>query len=136
MNAKQKLHQANLAKWTALFKEQADSGLTVKQFCSDRALSIHAYNYWKHMAKEAYVESILPEIVPITSPIPDPVSIDELEHSGHSSCILRESRNSSETKSSSTTETVSVMIRDIMIEIGSSAPDEMITKIIKAVRYA
>ena len=133
MNTKQKLHQANLAKWTAIFQEQADSGLTVKQFCSDHALSIHAYNYWKHMAKEAYVESILPEIVPITSSISDPISIDE--HPAHSSCELRESRDSSEIKSSST-ETVSVMIRDIKIEIGSSAPDEMITKIIKAVRYA
>lgn len=79
MNTKQKLHQANLTKWTVIFKEQADSGLTVKQFCSDRDLSIHAYNYWKHMAKEAYVESILPDIVPISSPVPDSVSIDRFE---------------------------------------------------------
>ena len=39
MNTKQKLHQASLTKWTAIFKEQADSGLTVKQFCSYRDLS-------------------------------------------------------------------------------------------------
>ena len=135
MNTKQKLHQANLAKWTAIFKEQADSGLTVKQFCSDHDLSIHAYNYWKHMAKEAYVESILPDIVPISAPVPDPVSVDKIEYPEPSSCDLRESRESLETKTSST-EPVSVMIRDIRIEIGSSASDEMIAKIIKAVRYA
>ena len=60
--------------------------------------------------------------------ITDTVSVDE-------DLISLESRDSREIKSSST-ETVSVMIRDIKIEIGSSAPDEMITKIIKAVRYA
>lgn len=34
MNVKQKLHQANLAKWTALFHEQASSGLTIKNWCA------------------------------------------------------------------------------------------------------
>ena len=48
---------------------------------------------------------------------------------------MRKSHDLSEIKSSST-ETVSVMIRDIKIEIVPSAPDKMITKIIKVVHYA
>ncbi len=131
MNARQKLRQANLSKWTALFQEQAKSGLTVKQFCSDHEISIHAYNYWKHKAKEAYVDSIIPDIVPIATSAPGPVPASYPESSPSE---LRDSRNSLETNMSS--DTVSVMIHDIRIEIGASAPDEMITKIIKAVRYA
>lgn len=78
------------------------------------------------MAKDTYVESILPDIVPISSLVPEPVSIDRFECQDHSSCEPK----------SSFMKTVSVMIRDIKIEIGSSASDEMITKIIMAVRYA
>ena len=33
MNAKQKIHQAKLDQWIGLFKEQADSGLSVRQWC-------------------------------------------------------------------------------------------------------
>ena len=32
MNAKQKIHHAKLNQWIGLFKEQADSGLTVRQW--------------------------------------------------------------------------------------------------------
>lgn len=34
MNAKQKIHHANLLKWTALFKEHADSGLSIREWCN------------------------------------------------------------------------------------------------------
>ncbi len=51
MNAKQTLHQASLAKWASLFKEQAASGLTVKAWCEQNNVSFHSYNYWKHQLK-------------------------------------------------------------------------------------
>ena len=81
MKSNQKIHQANLSKWTSLFQEQADSGLTVKEWCSQNSLSIHAFYYWKRIAKEAYVSSIMPEIVPlpIESLQPIPASDDEHE---------------------------------------------------------
>ena len=31
MNAKQKIHQAKMAKWAALIKDQTESGLTIRQ---------------------------------------------------------------------------------------------------------
>lgn len=68
MNAKQKLHQQNLAMWNDRFQDQAQSGLSVKKWCILNNISIHAYNYWKHIAKEEYLDSILPDIVPPAAP--------------------------------------------------------------------
>lgn len=131
MTAKQKLHQANLAKWTALFKEQSSSGLTVKDWCSQNNISIHSYNYWKHAAKEAYVDSILPEIVPLRAPASfsgvDAYPSETASFGFRDSCNSRESIDA---------KSVSVTVGDIRIEIGSSASDEIITSIIKAVRHA
>ena len=131
MTAKQKLHQANLVKWTSLFQEQSSSGLTVKDWCSQNNISIHSYNYWKHAAKEAYVDSILPEIVPI----PAPASLSGMSPypSETTSFELRGSYNSRESLDA---KSVSVSVGDICIEIGPSASDEIITSIIKAVRHA
>lgn len=53
MNAKQKIHYAKLNQRIGLFKEQADSGLTVKQWCEENNYSIHTYNYW-NSNKEPY----------------------------------------------------------------------------------
>ena len=129
MSAKQKLRQAKLSEWTIVFQNQADSGLTVKEFCSKNNISIHAYNYWKHVAKEAYIDSLLPEIIPISEPS-CPVPMDKAEISEPLSRDLSESRD---LKNSFP---ISIMINDIRIEIGSSASDDMITNIIKAVRHA
>lgn len=132
MNAKQKLHQANLAKWTALFKEQASSGLTIRDWCAQNNISIHTYNYWKHAVKEVYVDSLLPDIVPI-APVPIaslPSDPADSQQSGpfhlcdaHRSC------------DSINPDCISIVIGDIRIEIGSSASDEMVSGIIKAVRH-
>ena len=132
MNAKQKLHQANLAKWTTLFKEQASSGLTVKEWCDRNSISIHKYNYWKRLVKELYVDSVLPDIVPIApgplpSLSPDPPGSQQAEL-----CNSRDSYNSPDLLDPGC---VSIIIGDIRIEIGSSASDEMVSGIIKAVRH-
>ena len=129
MSAKQKLRQAKLSEWTIVFQNQADSGLTVKEFCSKNNISIHAYNYWKHVTKEAYIDSLLPEIIPISEPS-CPVPMDKAEISEPLSRDLSEARD---LKNSFP---ISIMINDIRIEIGSSASDDMITNIIKAVRHA
>ena len=126
MKSNQKIHQANLSKWTSLFQEQADSGLTVKEWCSQNFLSIHAFYYWKRIAKEAYVSSIMPEIVPLPIESLQPIPASDDEHE------LYKLRESSPEKSTS----VTISIGDIHIEIGVAASDEMISGIIKAVRHA
>ena len=49
MNAKQKLHQSNLALWASRFKEQKESGLSIKSWCLENNISMYAFNYWKHI---------------------------------------------------------------------------------------
>ena len=83
MTAKQKSHQANLSKWAAIFREQTESSLTIKEWCARNNVSFHQYNYWKHQAKESYVDSILPDIVPLSlssAPVGEslPVSYDSI----------------------------------------------------------
>ena len=81
MNAKQKIHQAKLNQWIGLFKEQADSGLTVRQWCEKNNYSFHTYNYWKHILKEEYASAALPDIVPVfpSDPaLPTPLPSNEI----------------------------------------------------------
>lgn len=125
MNSKQTLHQANLNLWAGRFHDQKSSGLTVKEWCSQNEVSIHAFYYWKGIAKETYVKSIIPDIVPVQAAPITPVSDSNLD---------LELYNSHE--SSNPSAPVSVSINDIRIEIGLSASDEMILRIIKAVRHA
>ena len=129
MKTKDKIRKARLSQWSTRFQDQAASGMSVKDWCTKNNISVHAYYYWKHIAKEAYVDSIIPDIVPITPPIPvvnDTVPVSE----SHDSRNLYNLRELTDTK------IISVSIGDTRIEIGSSATDEMILAIIKAVRYA
>ena len=62
MKVNQKLHQAKLAKWVTLLQDQASSGLPVKEWCAQNDVTIHAYYYWKRLAKEAYIHSIMQSV--------------------------------------------------------------------------
>lgn len=128
MKAKEKVRKANLTQWSTKFQDQASSGLTVKEWCSQNNISIYAFYYWKRIAKEAYVDSIIPDIVPVAPSLPtlnDPVS--DSQH---------DSRDLYNFSKSTTQDKVSISIGDTRIEIGSSASDELILAIVKAVRYA
>ena len=150
MNANKTFRQANLAKWTAIFQEQKASGMTVKDWCAQNNVSPHAYYYWKRLAKEAYMESVLPEIVPIALPATDDNALSEAPHfpaEAHSpddSRDLYNSRNSYNspdtlnTKSpvSAASENVTISVNGIQINIDTSASDDLIFRVLKAVRYA
>ena len=70
MNARQKLHHVHLQEWSIRFANQKVSGLTVRQWCEQNSLSFHTYNYWKHLLKEEVVDQPLPDIVPLSLPVP------------------------------------------------------------------
>lgn len=135
MNTKLSLHQIHLSEWAVRFKDQASSGLSVKEWCAENNFSIHTYNYWKHLLKLEYTESILPDIVPIqTSPVKQPASLPILSNSNASltSNISLDSRDSRELCNSNS---ILISIGDIRMEVGASISDEQIFRIIKAVRY-
>lgn len=138
MNAKQKIHQAKLSQWAVRFQEQTDSGLTIKNWCNQNSISIHTYNYWKHALKEEYVSSVLPDIVPVTSLIsPLPASKDiSVASDSISQSVLPCSLDSRESCDSCDTSQIHVAIGDASISFTSSVSDEMICRIIRAVRHA
>ena len=142
MNSKHKLHQTNLAIWIARFKEQAESGLTIKAWCEQNDVSFHAYNYWKHLAKESYVDSIIPDIVPVSLPqssdvLPEIPEQQALPLAPETTLYnSRDSRNPLEEHPSKAPSALSLTLGDIRIDIGSGASDDVISNIIKAVRHA
>lgn len=134
MNAKQKIHQAKLSQWIGLFKEQADSGLTVRQWREKNNHSFHTYNYWKHILKEEYAATALPDIVPVFPlgpALPTPVSSNEV-----SRMTQRISCNSRDLRDSCHVGTICITIGGTEISLSPSASDEMIYRIIQAVRHA
>ena len=124
MNARQKLHQIHLQKWTVRFADQKASGLTVRQWCEQNNLSFHTYNYWKHLLKEEVVDQALPDIVP--------VSVPALSESVHSLEITKPEIRSIRSNSSN----VKMQVNGISIEIDASVSEEFLSKLIKAVCYA
>ena len=118
MNTTKKLQQVKLDQWAVLCKEQSQSGLTVKQWCEQNGYTVHTYNYWKHRLKESYVDSVLPDIVPVTPQAPAP--LHELRDSPES-CINN---------------TISIALCGVSISLDSSTSDEMLCRIITALRHA
>ncbi len=122
MNSNQTLHQAKLAKWTSLFHEQRESGLTVKDWCSQNNVSLYAFFYWKHIAKEAYVQSITPKASSLSSACND---------ASHELYNLRDLRKPASLPANA----VTLALPGIRIEFDGSASDEQILQVLKAVRH-
>ena len=68
MTTRQKIHDATLAKWLGLIHDQRASGMTVKDWCADNNISVHALYYWKRIAKTSYVDAVIPDIIPLSAP--------------------------------------------------------------------
>ncbi len=132
MNAKQKLHQSKLESWTLLIQAQAESGLTVKEWCAQNNLTIHAYNYWKHQLKEAYVDCCMPDIVQVPASAETSTAVS----GGQSSGVLCESRESRNSRNLCDTQAVRISTADVDISFSSAASDDMILRVLKAVRHA
>ena len=121
MNSKQKLHQIKLTQWASRFQEQAASGLTVKAWCAENNVTIHTYNYWKHLLKQDAVDQLLPDIVPLSFP-----TVSEVESQTPSSVNSKRSIRS----------TARLTLGDIFIEVDDYASEAFLSALIKAVRHA
>ena len=133
MNANQKIHQAKLSKWMAYLQDQSQSGLTVKAWCLENNVSIHAFYYWKRLAKESLVDSISPEIVPLS--LSTPALTEENENAPASHTHSRELYNLCNQVPSKSTP-ITITSGDIRIDIASSADHSLVCDIIKAVCHA
>ena len=146
MKSSQKLHLSKLAEWSVRFQEQAASGLSIKDWCSQNGVSLYAYQYWKRIAKEAYLDSLIPEIVQIPEPVlpapsdqvttlPSATPPSKLStcSNSHDLYNLSDSHRSDSQQSS---QPVLLSIGDIRIEFGTASTDEDIFRVLKAVRHA
>lgn len=128
MNNKQKLHQIKLEQWAERFRQQASSGLTIKEWCTENNFTFHTYNYWKHQLKQEYVDSALSEnheIVPLSMDYSVPANSQLTLTPPIHLCESRDSRN-----------TISISIDDIVIHDGPAVSDEHLLRILKALRHA
>lgn len=133
MNVNQTMHLANLSKWTALFHEQRQSGLTIKDWCSQNNVSVYAFFYWKRIAKETYVQSILPGSVPQPqsdqlSCLPDTTPATE-KHELYNLSNLRDH------PSPTVPAPITISLDNIRITFDADVADERIFQILKAVRH-
>lgn len=134
MNNKQKLHQIKLSQWAARFQEQADSGLTVKAWCTENNVTIHTYNYWKHKLKLEYLDSLLPaghDIVALTPELLQPSTSRPAYQSNPTSlCPLHDSHDLHDN------DTLCIVYGDIKLSVGASVSEEKLLLLLKAVRHA
>ena len=136
MNAKQKLHQAQMTEWAARFAEKKASGLTIRQWCEQNNFSIHKYNYWRHQLKEEVVDHMLPEIVQISVPSPQPSSSNTMLAENHhigSAAAVRANRTN---RAIRTNANVRLCIDGVAIELEPSVSEEFLRTLVRAVHYA
>lgn len=137
MNNKQKLHQIKLTQWATRFQEQADSGLTLKAWCTENNVTIHTYNYLKHKFKLEYVDSLLPAEHDIVTLTPDLLQTSSRSQTcPDNTPMFRQLHDSHESLDLHRHNTLGITCGDINISVGPNDSEEKLLLLIKAVRYA
>ena len=122
MNSSKVIHQAKLNDWAATIREQQNSSLSVTAWCKQNHLSTTQFYYWKRKLKDKYVESQLPDIVPLTTTVSQQCC---------TSCTTDDPLYGMSGLSS-----IKLSINDVSIEINESTSEYLLSKVIKAVRHA
>ena len=117
MNTSKIVHAATLNKWADLIREHQSSSLIVKAWCEQHQVSKDKFFYWKHKLKDQFVESQLPEIVPLAP-------------------ITRQCCTNCATDTPMTTSSLTITINDISIEINENTSEFLLSKVLRAVRHA
>ena len=136
MNAKQKLHQANLQEWAVRCADQKASGLTIRQWCDQNHFSFHKYNYWKHLLKEEAVDQVLPDIVALTAPASFPAAEQPDSSVPNHSVSTRDNRTNRTIRTNFTNPNVKLCVDGVALELDPSIPEDFLRTLIRAVHYA
>ena len=138
MTTNQKITNANLAKWIAIFKEQADSGLTIDDWCSRNSISRHSFFYWKRKLKEKAADSFLPDIVSVPSDFlsPDSTNSYNLQNTMHSAVPAKSQKLYKLDNFCNNDCELSIRCGGIHLSFESSVPDSLILEMLKVVRHA
>ena len=120
MNSSNVIHQTKLDIWADLIREQQASTLTVSEWCESKQISRDQYYYWKRKIKDRFVESQLPDIVPLSVPV---------SQQCFTSCTT-------DVPTLPRPSSIKIYINDFSIEVGYDTSERLLTKVIKAVRHA
>lgn len=121
MNTSKVIHQAKLNSWAESIREQQASSLSVVEWCKQKHLSTTQFYYWRRQLADQFVESQLPDIVPLSTPITE-------------CCTTFESCTTDATLSKLSSLTIS--IGEMSIVVTEDTSDFLLAKVIKAVRNA
>lgn len=122
MNTSKVIHQAKLNSWANTIRDQQESSLSVSKWCDTHQISKTQFYYWKRQLADQFVESQLPDIVPISAPVPEPC------------CTTFKSYTTNETLPE--LPTLKISIGDVTLEVNDNTSSHLISKVIKAVRHA
>ena len=76
--------ELRLAQWARIIKEQKQSGLTVKAWCSQNGITKDAYYYWQQKLRKEVYEVIKPQ-ESIFAPVPNEVMLEQPARSDYKS---------------------------------------------------
>ncbi len=113
-------HQTSLKLWASRISEQKASGILVNDWCNQNGVSRHQFYYWKRQLKEACLDSLLPDIVPIA--VPTTGAPDNTSCTTRTTCTINPTNR--------------ITLPGISLEMDDSVPTDMLLNIIKAVRHA
>ena len=69
--------------WTTIIQECNTSGLSNKEFCEQRGLSLASYYYWLRKLRTKAVEATVPKLVPLGEPpVADNEDLLEIRYRG------------------------------------------------------
>lgn len=110
--------ELRLAQWAGIIKEQKQSGLTVKDWCSRNGITKDAYYYWqKKLRKEVY-EAINPH-ESIFAPVPNEVLLEQTSMSEQkctTSVTLRKGKVTVEITDCSINPDIITLIREVITD--------------------
>lgn len=153
MSAKKQLRKAKLIKWSALIKEQSESGLNVRAWCAQNDISKDSFYYWRRRVKEELIDSITPDIIPVLPITPSTDAVDTTPVYDSPTAIapdvshnLYKSSNAAEQSVSSNlynlpntydnSKTITISSNDIHIVLPISTDTTLITGIIEVLCHA
>ena len=123
-----------LSTWAKIIndcKEAKASGTTVKDWVKANNISHDTYYYWYAEVKKAFVNDSLPEIVAVNNELVSSSASIPANPSNFSNVSSPSARIPSYAPSC-----IKLSINDVSIEVNELTNPELLTNVIKAVRYA
>ena len=127
-------HSKQLSTWAKIIndcKEAKASGTTVKDWLKANNISHDTYYYWYAEVKKAFVNDSLPEIVAVSNDLISSSTSIPAKPSNFSNVSSPSARIPSYAPSC-----IKLSINDVSIEVNELTNPELLTNVIKAVRYA